>query len=137
MIDAIGRQLKLTGSTSVSIEESSTSDSDVLFVYYQGILAKPDSSSEEVRPIWLEHGDVMLVNWTGDRFKASQVVNTVTTLIARRGHRFRSEVYNAWKQVFGGELSHLSVDSAHNAYNEMPAAWRTGFREALSMIGIS
>ena len=279
VIDAIGRQLKLTGSTSVSIEKSTTSDSDVLFVYYQGILAKPDSSSEEVRPIWLEHGDVMLVNWTGDRFKASQVVNTVTAAIARQsdyttvvfigssmggllsydtalelmtlkpdidmkfvlldpptrrgdfqspldkasyvaeftggpitnlfskqyfdltfvepkqdnieknvdrdklaahlqdaksfpismnndwvryitGHgtmipgalkgydavyvrssrdedTVRPEAYNAWKQVFGGELSHMSVDSAHNAYNEMPAAWQTGFRQALSLIGIS
>jgi pimeloyl-ACP methyl ester carboxylesterase len=279
VIDAAGRAIKLTGISGVRIEKSRTAGSTVLFVYYQGILAKPETSSEAFRDVLLENGDVMLVHWGGDRFKAAEVVRMVTRAIMERsddyttvvfvgssmggllsydtglllnklqpdleqkyilldpptgrsdfqapldkisyianvsggpitnlfsrwyfekffvepkedniehgvdrrklanhlrdaksfsismnndwiryitGHgamipgalkgldavyvrssrdddTVRPEAYDAWKQVFGGELPRLEVDSAHNAFNEMPNAWRSGFRRALQEIGI-
>ena len=77
-IEAIGRALILKGKTEYAIVKSNSSNSRVLFVYYQGILADPRSSSAGLRHVWHRYGDVMLVTWSGNRFISEQVVKTVT-----------------------------------------------------------
>lgn len=103
-IDAAGRHFVLKGDVEHRIERSTTSDSRRLVVYLQGVLAKADGSSAEVRPVWLEHGDVLMVDWTGDRFKGDEVAQSVADVILDKTDNYDEFVFIG--SSMGGLLSY-------------------------------
>lgn len=61
----------------VALRTQQGAETGTLIIYLPGILAGGEDSSQSLIETWLDHGDVLTVSYTGGRFDAEDVVNTV------------------------------------------------------------
>lgn len=103
-VDARLRQALPSG-VELTLEKASRPDAqDTLLVYLPGILAGAKSSSEGLRSHWLQHGDVLLVEYRGQRFRAEEVVERVAENVNLRGIFYDRIVFIG--SSMGGLLAH-------------------------------
>lgn len=108
--DAAGRQL-LNGSTEFVFLKSTTSSSRVLFVHLPGILASRTSSG--VVSVWRQYGDVVLVEYEGDRFNGTVTARMVANALSEGLDLRRYEAVVFIGSSMGGLV-------AYDTYNYLP-----------------
>lgn len=114
LIDVPGR-LFLNGSVSSKIVPGSNPGAKRLIIYYQCILAKSDASSVEVREVWTEHGDVLVVDWSGNRFDNDGVTDNVVDRVMPV--RYQYDEYVFVLSSMGGKLG---AETALKLKSKMP-----------------
>jgi hypothetical protein len=100
LLDVVLR-LFLDGSTDVEVVEGNRHD--VLIVYLPGILARGDTSSQELIDTWQRYGDVMLVSYKGNRFKSNRIAEDVALAITSQGNIYEKIVFIG--SSMGGKLA--------------------------------
>jgi pimeloyl-ACP methyl ester carboxylesterase len=107
LADAGGRLL-LRGETRFDHRSSTDPGTRTLFVYFPGVLADGVTSSEDLREVWLQHGDVLMVSYDGNRFDGHEVARAAATWLEQYAADNYDDVVFIGSSM-GGMLSYLTI----------------------------